>query len=239
MVVNSRPAARSSDAKNGSALNEKKKKKGGADGSPANHVNPTWGRFNGDSWYSVVGCGAIMVLCPILAILFSVALADFNGSITTTLLVYATSNPIDVVVRHFPRPTMEAMLGYAAWLLFQGALYMWLPGQIGYGQRTPAGYLLPYRVNGFQAWIVTHALAAGAVALGYLDGALIAKHWDGLMIAMNVYGFFLAGISYLKALVDPTHPEDRKFSGTCDFLSGCVSAELVIYILCDFRIKGL
>lgn len=161
-----------------------------------------------------------MVLCPILVILLSVALTDFKGSITTTLWTYATHNPIDLIILYFPRPTTEAMLGYTAWLAFQTALYMWLPGQIGYGQRTPAGHLLPYRVNGIQAWVVTHALAAGAVALGYLDGAIIAKNWDGLMIAMNVYGFFLAGISYVKALADPTHPEDRKFSGTCDFISG-------------------
>lgn len=215
MVLSSRPVARE---KNGPAPTEKK---GNADGSPEDHVNPSWGRFNGDSWLSVVGSGGIMVLCPILVILFSVALADFKGSITTTLWTYATHNPIDLMVLHFPRPTTEAMLGYAAWLFFQTALYIWLPGEIGYGQRTPAGHLLPYRVNGIQAWVVTHALAAGAVWLGYLDGAIIAKNWDGLMIAMNVYGYFLAGISYVKALVDPTHPEDRKFSGKCDSISGC------------------
>lgn len=215
MVLSSRPVARE---KNGSVPTEKK---GNVDGSPEAHVNPSWGRFNGDSWLSVVGCGGIMVLCPILVILFSVALVDFKGSITTTLWTYATHNPIDLMVLHFPRPTTGAMLGYAGWLFFQTALYMWLPGKIGYGQRTPAGYLLPYRVNGVQAWVVTHALAAGAVWLGYLDGAIIAKNWDGLMIAMNVYGFLLPAISYVKALVDPTHPEDRKFSGTCDFVSGC------------------
>lgn len=160
-----------------------------------------------------------MLLCPILVILFSVALTDFNGSITTTLLTCATINPIDFIKLYFPRPTTEAMLGYAAWVLFQAGLYVWLPGMTGYGQRTPAGHLLPYRVNGIQAWVLTHALAAAAVAFGYLDGATIAKNWDGLMIAMNVYGYFLSGISYVKAIADPTHPDDRKFSGTCGFRS--------------------
>lgn len=157
-----------------------------------------------------------MLLCPILVFVFAIALSDFNGSITTTLWAIVTQNPIEFFKLYSPRPTMEAMLGYSAWILFQVALYMWLPGMTGYGQRTPAGHLLPYRVNGIQAWVVTHALAAGAVYLGYLDGALIAKHWGGLMIAMNVYGYFLTGISYVKALVDPTHPDDRKFSGTCE-----------------------
>lgn len=183
------------------------------DGSPENHVNPSWGRFNGDSWYSVLGCGAIMTMCPILAILFSVALANFNGSISTTLWAYATNNPLELIMLYAPRPSLQATLGYAAWLLFQAALYRWLPSKIGYGQRTPAGHLLPYQVNGMQAWVVTHVLAVVAVVLGYLDPAIIAKNWDGLMVVMNVYGFFLAGIAYVKAHVDPTHPEDRKFSG--------------------------
>lgn len=204
---------------NNSTFSEKNKNgdvslKNSDDNSLEDHVNPSWGRFNGDSWYSVVGCGAIMLLCPVLVILFSVALANFNGSITATLWACATNNPLDLIVLYAPRPSLLAILGYAAWVLFQAVLYAWLPGQIGYGQRTPAGYLLPYRVNGMQAWVVTHSLAAAAVAFGYLDAAIIAKNWDGLMVAINVYGFFLAGISYLKAHVNPTHPEDRKFSGT-------------------------
>lgn len=234
MVLNPRPNARSSAE---SALPPKNSDKKHDDGPPETHVNPSWGRFNGDSWLSVVGCGAIMLLCPILVIVFAIALSDFNGSITTTLWTMATQNPIEFAILYSPRPTMEAMLGYAAWVLFQAALYLWLPGQTGYGQRTPAGHLLPYRVNGIQAWVLTHALAAGAVYLGYLDGALIAKHWGGLMVAMNVYGYFLTGISYLKALVDPTHPDDRKFSGMCGlfhFNRGDANTGLIAYIFSRF-----
>ncbi|KAH8147990.1 uncharacterized protein LAJ45_08092 [Morchella importuna] len=213
-----------SATKHTSAFSEKKavNRRKVRDGSPENHVNPSWGRFNGDSWLSVLGCGAIMVFCPILAILFSVALTHFNGSITNTLWAYATNNPLELIALYAPRPTIKATLGYAAWLIFQAILYRWLPSNIGYGQRTPAGHLLPYKVNGLQAWALTHVLAVVAVYYGYLDPAYIAKNWDGLMVVFNVYGFFLAGISYVKAHLAPTHPDDRKFSGSriYDFYMG-------------------
>lgn len=46
-----------------------------------------------------------------------------------------------------PHFTYEATRIFVLWLLFQGVLYAVLPSKIGYGQRTPAGYLLPYKVS--------------------------------------------------------------------------------------------
>jgi 7-dehydrocholesterol reductase len=46
-----------------------------------------------------------------------------------------------------PQPSLFGFALYFGWLFFQGLLYVILPGKMGYGQRTPAGYLLPYVVR--------------------------------------------------------------------------------------------
>ncbi|KAG9230694.1 ergosterol biosynthesis ERG4/ERG24 [Amylocarpus encephaloides] len=113
-----------------------------------------------------------------------------------------------------PRPSVEASMQYGAWLIFQAALYRWLPSVISTGQLTPAGNLLKYRTNGLLAWFVTHALFFGLSAFGTLDPAFLARNWEGLLVAANIWGFLLTGIAYIKAHVSPTHEQDRKFSGS-------------------------
>jgi len=82
--------------------------------------------------------------------------------------------------------------------------------------------LLPYTVNGLLAWFVTHVAAVSLVYAGVLDPALLAKHWAGLLVSVNIYGFLLSTFSYVKAHLFPTHADDRKFSGSIiyDFYMG-------------------
>lgn len=47
-----------------------------------------------------------------------------------------------------------------------------------------------------------------------LDPAWVAKNWEGLVIAFNIYGYLLAAWAYVKARVAPTHSDDLKFSGS-------------------------
>jgi len=49
---------------------------------------------------------------------------------------------------------------------------------------------------------------------GLFSPAIIRDHWGSLLIAANVYGYFLTAFAYFKAHVFPSHPEDRKFSGS-------------------------
>ncbi|KAF8541847.1 ergosterol biosynthesis ERG4/ERG24 [Trichophaea hybrida] len=182
--------------------------------APKAHVNPSWGRFNVGTWSVTLGCGAIVAFCPILVIIYVIALFHFSGSLISTLSAIVSHGPLEFTLLYAPRFSAPALAGYAAWVLFQVFLYAFLPGQIGYGQRTPAGHLLPYRVNGLAAWATTHILYGGAVYMGVLDPAIIAKNWQGLVVAFNVYGYLLAAVAYVKAHVAPTHQDDLKFSGS-------------------------
>lgn len=51
-----------------------------------------------------------------------------------------------LLARELPTYSPYAARLFFTWLTFQAVLYAFLPAQIGYGQRTPAGHLLPYKV---------------------------------------------------------------------------------------------
>jgi len=177
-------------------------------------VGPEWGRFNGGTWLGALSCGGIILICPVLVILLQIALFYFNGSILGVFVSLYQLGPVEFTVRYAPRYSQNATLGYVAWLLFQGCLYMGLPSKICYGQQTPAGHLLPYHVNGLYAWAVTHIAYAAGSYFGLLDPAIIAKNWEGLLVAFNMYGYILPLIAYIKAHLAPTHQDDIKFSGS-------------------------
>lgn len=174
-----------------------------------------WGRrAHHGTWIHFLVCATIMFTSPILVITYWVALSSFGGSLLETVSTAYNLGLVGFLSRYAPRPDSTTALYYSAWLLFQALLYRFLPSKFNYGQLTPAGHLLGYKTNGLLAWIITHALYVSSVALGYLDPAVIAVHWEGLLFAANVAGFILTTVAYIKALVAPDHPTDRKFSGS-------------------------
>ena len=157
-------------------------------------------------------CLCMVAIPPILVTASWIALEYFDGSLSAMLRAANSEYLADFTNRYGPSVTSAATYGYADWVLFQALLYTTLPGK-GTGQLTPAGNLLEYRVNGFAAWQLTIALTIVGAFMGYLDLCLIADHWEGLLVVINVYGFILSALAYLKAYLAPSHAGDRKFSG--------------------------
>jgi 7-dehydrocholesterol reductase len=82
---------------------------------------------------------------------------------------------------------------------------------------------LEYKVNGLNAYILTHVLyIVGSFGLGIFEPTIIYDNWQGLLFIANIYGVCLALFAYIKAHLFPTHPEDCKFSGSIiyDFCMG-------------------
>jgi 7-dehydrocholesterol reductase len=154
-----------------------------------------------------------MLLCPCLVIFLWISLSSFGGSLTAAYNILLEFGPVNFFLLYAPRSDFKATLGYGVWILFQAALYQFLPSGLSTGQLTPAGNLLKYRTNGLLAWIITHLLFVTLAIFGYLDPAILAKHWEPLLVAANVFGFLLTGLAYAKARLSPTHEKDRKFSG--------------------------
>jgi 7-dehydrocholesterol reductase len=175
--------------------------------------NLNWGRSHNGSLSTAIHCTSIMLLCPVLVIFTWVALEDFGGSLVAAFSQLLLMGPFEFAAQYAPSVSGSAVAGYTSWLLFQAALYTFLPSKLSTGQLTPAGYLLQYYTNGLLAWVVAHVAFVVAVLYGLLNPAIIATNWAGLLVAANIYGFLLSAFAYYKAHYFPTHAEDRKFSG--------------------------
>jgi len=119
-------------------------------------------------------------------------------------------------------PTLADWELYVGWYIFQVILYIYLPGNIGYGQLTPGGHKLKYKTNGLNAWIVTHLVFLLGVWLGKINGSIIYDRFPQLVVIVTILGYALAVFAYLKAIYFPTHPDDCKWSGSVlyDFCMG-------------------
>ena len=173
----------------------------------------SWGRWAGGSWEVTAGCAAITCLCPLLTMFLYVTMQDFDSSLSASLTTLWSLGPKSFAGRYGLRSSGFGFFGFVAWTLLQAALYTFLPTKLSSGQLTPAGYVLQYRTNGLLAWSLTVILALLLVFTGVVDPAILATHWESLLIAANAYGCVLSVLAYLKAFVAPSHAEDRKFSG--------------------------
>ncbi|KAI9098107.1 ergosterol biosynthesis ERG4/ERG24 [Phlyctochytrium arcticum] len=184
----------------------------------------TWGRARDVSSLNIFICFCIMAFCPLMVIYFWMACDSFGCSLAAPVQFVLKNGTSDhalktgvteLITKHFPVPTKEGFMLAGGWIAFQAALYTFLPAKVGYGQMTPAGYTLPYVVNGLYAWIVTHALFfTASLGFGLFPASIIHDNWGALLVAANVYGYLLTLFCYLKAHIAPSHRDDRKFSGS-------------------------
>lgn len=153
-----------------------------------------------------------MFLCPLLTILVWYTMHHLNGSLLQLFKSLISGRALGQIL---PSPTWQAFGMAFGWLLFQAALYQWLPAPIAHGQKTPAGHVLAYKVNGLKAWLISNGgFIIGGLVLNMFPLSVIADNWSGLLVAANAYGFALTLFALIKAHLFPTHADDRKFSGS-------------------------
>lgn len=182
-----------------------------------------WGRTGrGRSWLRSLFAASPCVLAPLASVSIFVTLAQYDGSLSLFASAVADHGFWAVCRRHGPQLNWKGTLAVVGWVSLQGLLYRYLPGPVRRSQYTPAGHLLSYKINGLSAWIVTHVLYGLASWLGWLDPAFIPRNWSCLIGAMNLAGFVVSAAAFVKAHVMPSHPGDRKFSGSViyDFYMG-------------------
>ncbi|KAH8674175.1 ergosterol biosynthesis ERG4/ERG24 family protein [Xylariales sp. PMI_506] len=183
----------------------------------------TWGRAsNRGSWLHSIISMVLLVVTPLIVVCSYITLAAYDGSLSKFVAAVHHHGFISILWLYSPKFSMKATVSYVLWITFQAILFVYLPGPVNTGQRTPAGNILTYKTNGLNAWIVTHSSWAIGCAAGWLDPGFIPRNWEGLVFAMNVAGILLAAFAYAKAYLMPTHPGDRKFSGSrfYDFFMG-------------------
>ena len=158
----------------------------------------------------------MVLLAPTWVLLNWIALTRYEGSLFTALEALWRQGLISFLQVNQLQPTIAASFGYLAWFTLQAVLYVVLPGPKCVGQRTPGGLLLGYVTNGLNAWVVTHLCYLIGSLSGFLDPAIIARHWEGLLVAANCSGLVLAILFQLKGYYMPSFQEDRKMSGKFD-----------------------
>ncbi|KAL5344998.1 hypothetical protein ACLOAV_009951 [Pseudogymnoascus australis] len=181
-----------------------------------------WGRPHRPTWSNSFSYLGIILLSPLLVIFSWITLCQYQGSLLDSTIAMYAEGPWQFVARHGPTPSLHVVGVYTAWVLIHSVLYNYIPTRLNTGQLTPAGYLLQYHTNGLSAWVLTHIALASGVFFRVIDPAWIAKNWSGLLVAINIYGFLLSALVYIKAYIAPTHAKDRKFSGSIiyDFYMG-------------------
>ncbi|KAK7415723.1 hypothetical protein QQX98_005636 [Neonectria punicea] len=194
----------------------------------ANPASPSsngsvWGRTGiGRSWFRSLVAASPCFLAPLTSICVFVTLAQYEGSFALFGEAVTKEGLWTICVKYGPEITAKGIFAVVCWVGLQALLFRYLPGETQTGQYTPAGYLLSYRMNGLSAWILTHVLYGVLSWYGVLDPGFIPRNWSSLIGAMNLAGFLISALSFVKAYVMPTHPEDRKFSGSSlyDFYMG-------------------
>ena len=158
----------------------------------------------------IISCG-LVVTSPLFVLFYWIAYQFYDASLLSSALAF-TEAPLRFL-SHMPRPSGASVVAYLLWVLFQGILYIILPGPIHYGPRTPGGRRLPYKLNGLSAWAITVGCATVASYYRLIDPAWIAKNWGELLATANLYCFALIGTFYIKARSSPDNVEDTLLTG--------------------------
>ncbi|KAJ6562407.1 ergosterol biosynthesis ERG4/ERG24 family-domain-containing protein [Mycena capillaripes] len=181
------------------------------------HINPLWGRSSTPAIFEIAFCAILVLLCPASFLIPWSTLELFDGSIGKMLVGLGD---MDGVYRIFNSAqaglpsVFDATKLYGIWVVFQATLFIVLPGATGYGERTPAGNRLRYKINGLLSWFLTIGVYVLGALCSWWDADIVAKQWTGLMVAASTYGIVLTVLVYIKAHVVPSHSSDRKFSGS-------------------------
>ncbi|KAM0704027.1 hypothetical protein Q7P35_008259 [Cladosporium inversicolor] len=180
-----------------------------------------WGRKSTADRTNTIAALALILFCPLLLFANWNTLEKYDASFQKAMIA-AHDYPVEFARSLTPSITWNEAMGYAAWLYWQQTLYSYLPGKQCTGQLTPGGHALKYITNGLLSWTITHATFVALAWYSWIDPAIIAKHWEGLLVAGNTYGFVLAILVQLKGYYSPTFLEDCKLSGSLlfDFWGG-------------------
>jgi 7-dehydrocholesterol reductase len=160
-----------------------------------------------------VVCLGLVIGTPSTCVFFWMSLNYFNGSIFAAVTEMHNIGFWTFWKTYFPKFDAEASLVYLLWVVFQALLYTFLPSEKSTGQLTAGGYLLEYRTNGLAAWIITVSAFVLGSLFGIISPSAIARHWEGMVLFLQMYGYILSVIVYIKGHWFPSYIEDCKFRG--------------------------
>jgi len=121
-----------------------------------------------------------LVALPLLVSYVAVALTYHDGALVV---------PGAAFVAHVGVPGARAFGLYLGWFLLQLGLAVILPARAALGVPLEDGRALPYRLNGWRAFVVTLALAAALVLGGVLPARILYDEFLPLALVANLFSF--------------------------------------------------
>ncbi|XP_063900244.1 7-dehydrocholesterol reductase-like isoform X2 [Zophobas morio] len=183
---------------------------------------PTWGRNNYVTFLNWIAVVSLLFLTPLLQFYFVFSMQEADGSLTQPLLDFLKGRPLASYWIPNTTKLIKAAKLYTFWTVFQILCALFVPGRTGFGQVTPAGHKLKYKVNGLNCYLLTLLVFFAGSYFNFWAPTIIYDYWIELSVCMQVHGFLLALFAYLKAKYYSSHPEDNKISNSVlyDFFLG-------------------
>lgn len=183
---------------------------------PDNVTDGHWGRSIHPSWLDKLVVLSLITVCPFLGLFMVMTNTIYDGSIIYSFSALLNGSFFRLIPSY--NSYLATILGF--FIIFQYLLALlpdyfsrFLPiykGGKQTGQRTPAGHLLEYNINGLQAWVITNVLFLMLSYLNIIDAAMIAKNWTQFYLASNFIGVLVTALAFMKANLFPTYPDDDK-----------------------------
>jgi 7-dehydrocholesterol reductase len=143
----------------------------------------------------------LILTCPVTVVLIWYTQMAYAGSLARAL----ASIDIATVYNIWPRPTLVACQILLIFVLMQLLLMVLLPGRTYLGPVTPAGDRVAYKINGLQAWVVTHLLLyLGAYQLKWFSPTIVYDHFGSLLTVCSLFSLLFCGFLYAKGVWMPS-----------------------------------
>jgi len=153
------------------------------------------------------GAAILMVVMPLVSVYLSACIHRHGGALVIPTLA------------DLPVPTARAALYFFAWLAFQIALQIVLPGKIVTGLAQRDGLRVEYKLNGLASLIVSVVALVGVWRFGGVRGNDIADELGGLLAIGILFAFAFSVFLYFYGFSSKRR-EARTGNTLYDFFMG-------------------
>lgn len=157
-----------------------------------------------------LGAKLFLVGLPLLTVYLWICIHHHGGALTLPSLA---------MLHEVPVPSVRGFVYFAAWLSFQIALQVLLPGKTVVSLPQRDGVKVPYKLNGFASLWVSLAALAALYKAGLVRGTAVLAELGPLLSISIVFAFALSLFLYVIGL-SSTRVERRSDNVVYDYFMG-------------------
>jgi 7-dehydrocholesterol reductase len=144
----------------------------------------------------------LLVVTPMFVQLAALAALRHDSSLP--LLLSSYRSPSAALAAAFPLPSARLALCFCAFVAFQAALLVALPGRVFSGAVAPSGFVPTFRANGGAALLATLAAVGALVRAGALAPTALFDHALPLLTLLNAFALAVSAALAAKGALAPS-----------------------------------